>query len=775
MAKLLVVDDNATYRKVVATVLGYEGHSIFEAADGAEALELAGKELPQLIISDVVMPSMDGYEFVRRLRADPQLAGTTVIFHTAHFGDQEAHQLAQRCQVSLMLAKPCDKADLLRVVGQALGTTAPAVTASASPEDFDQDHRRLLTNKLAQKVEELQREIDERKQADSRIRHLNRVYAMLSGINSLIVRVSTRDELCKGACRLAVVQGHFRMAWIGMVEQAEGQIVPFAWSGEGTELQKSMRVSATGSPEADGLIGTAVLSRLPQLCNDLRSATASVLYREELLARGYRAILALPLVVDDRAVGCLVLVSEEADFFDAAEMRLLAELAGDISFALGHIEKAERLNYLAYYDSLTGLANRTLFQERLTQHAVTARRDDARFALVIASIDRFETINNSLGRQVGDRLLRQAAERFAQCMADSNIVARIGADQFAVVLPRVDAAVEVLQALDNWWQLWLGTPFQVGSNELTLSAKAGIAFFPGDGTDAETLLMNAETAVNNAKTTGDRQAFYTQHLNASVGERLALESKLRRALEREEFVLHYQPKVDLDTRRLKGVEALIRWQSPDLGLVPPGKFIPVLEETGLIAEVGAWVLRQASIDRSRWLEMHANAPRVAVNVSTMQLRRDDFVRMITTVVRLAGSEVGLDIEVTESLVMENVSLNIEKLAAVRDLGVGIAIDDFGTGYSSLGYLVKLPVETLKIDRSFVAAMLDDPGVMTLVSTMISLAHSLRLSVVAEGVELEEQAKILRLLRCDQMQGYLISKPLSFEGMAAYLARDRKGQ
>ncbi len=302
-----------------------------------------------------------------------------------------------------------------------------------------------------------------------------------------------------------------------------------------------------------------------------------------------------------------------------------------------------------------------------------------------------------------------------------------------------------------------------------------MAFFPADAADADGLFGNAETAANKAKSTGDRQAFYTHRLSDDGGERLSLETKLRRALERREFLLHYQPKVDLDTRRLKGVEALIRWQSPELGLVSPAEFIPVLEETGLICEVGEWVLRQASVDRVRWREMHFNAPRVAVNVSTIQLRRDDFLQMITDVVRTAGDEAGLDIEVTESLVMEDVAQNIAKLAAVRDLGIGIAIDDFGTGYSSLGYLVRLPVEMLKIDRSFVCAMLDDPGVMTLVSTMISLAHSLRLSVVAEGVEREEQAKILRLLRCDQMQGYLVSKPLAFDAMTVFLAAEGKPQ
>jgi diguanylate cyclase len=275
-----------------------------------------------------------------------------------------------------------------------------------------------------------------------------------------------------------------------------------------------------------------------------------------------------------------------------------------------------------------------------------------------------------------------------------------------------------------------------------------------------------------AKTTGDRHLFYTRHLTEHGSEKLALESKLRRALENEEFVLHYQPKVDLETRRMTGVEALIRWQDPATGLVPPAQFIPLMEETGLIANVGTWVLQQACQDRSRWLERGFNAPRVAVNVSTLQLRRNDFVRIVKNVLRVAGSEAGIDIEVTESLIMQDVTDNIAKLEAIRDLGVRIAIDDFGTGYSSLGYLAKLPVETLKIDRSFIVSMLDDPSAMTLVSTIISLAHALRLEVVAEGVESEEQAKILRLVRCDQMQGYLISKPLSFADMSTYLARSR---
>jgi len=253
-----------------------------------------------------------------------------------------------------------------------------------------------------------------------------------------------------------------------------------------------------------------------------------------------------------------------------------------------------------------------------------------------------------------------------------------------------------------------------------------------------------------------------------IAERLALESKLRQALDREEFVLHYQPKFDSETSRIEGVEALIRWQSPELGLVPPMQFIPLLEETGLIFEVGAWALRQAAFDHRRWRKLGLAAPRVAVNVSPVQVRRRDFVESVRKVLGTDTGAPPVDLEITESLIMEDVKASIEKLEEVRLLGVEIAIDDFGTGYSSLGYLAKLPVQTLKIDRSFIITMLNDPAAMTLVSTIISMAHSLRLKVVAEGVDSEDQASALKRLGCDQMQGYLFSKPVPFDKMTALL-------
>jgi EAL domain-containing protein (putative c-di-GMP-specific phosphodiesterase class I) len=303
-------------------------------------------------------------------------------------------------------------------------------------------------------------------------------------------------------------------------------------------------------------------------------------------------------------------------------------------------------------------------------------------------------------------------------------------------------------------------PFRVGDNDLRVSARVGIALFPDDGADAETLLRNAEAALKKAKGTGDRYLFFAQAMTARVAERLSLENRLRDALDNEEFVLHYQPKVNLATGLLTSAEALIRWNDPKTGLVPPLQFIPILEETGLIHDVGRWAMRKAIQDYLRWRDAGLGAVRIAVNVSPLQLRNRHFVAEVEQALAadpLAAA--GLELEITESLIMEDVKHSTALLLAIRAMGVTIAIDDFGTGYSSLSYLSKLPVDTLKIDRSFVNDMTAGPEGLALVSTILTLAHSLKLKVVAEGVETEEQSRLLRLLKCDEMQGYLFSKPV----------------
>jgi EAL domain-containing protein (putative c-di-GMP-specific phosphodiesterase class I) len=347
-------------------------------------------------------------------------------------------------------------------------------------------------------------------------------------------------------------------------------------------------------------------------------------------------------------------------------------------------------------------------------------------------------------------------------------LARIGADHFAILLPDVRGVAELGRLLAEQYRLWFGPPFLLDGQALHISAKLGVAVYPADGQDAHTLLRNAEAAMRLCKNSAERMLFYDPRAGQLVAEKLAFETQLRRALEREEFVLHYQPKVDVDTRQLCGVEALLRWNSPELGQVPPLRFITLLEETGLIVPVGLWALRRAALDHFAWIELGLAAPRIAVNVSAVQLREPDFVAKVEAILRQAGRPHGLDIELTESLIMEDVEATIDKLQALRGLDMHLSIDDFGTGYSSLAYLSKLPANLLKVDRAFINTMLEEPANMTLVATMISMAHSLRLKVVAEGVETEEQAKILRLLRCDQMQGFLVSRPIPFEQMSDYL-------
>ncbi len=603
------------------------------------------------------------------------------------------------------------------------------------------------------------RDITERKAADARILRLNRVHAVLSGINTLIVRVSERDELFRKACRIAVGEGGFAKAWIGMVDPASNEFrIVAACGGDPLffpELELLLREKvATGR----GSVAKSIATLMPVVSNEI-AKDPEVLLKDHALNGGARSLAVLPLVVAGTAVGVLVLNADVEGFFDAEEMKLLTELAGNIAFAIDHIKKQERIEYLASYDELTGLANRTLFLERTSDYLRRAASGGHNLALFVLDIERFKNINDSLGREAGDSLLKQVANWLVLDNGDANLVARIGADQFATVLPEIGPQNN-LRSLDDSINAFLDHPFRLNDEVFRVAGKLGIALFPKDGPDAETLLRNAEAALKKAKAVGERYVFYAAEMNARVAANLTLENQLRQATEKEEFVLHYQPKIDLMTGRITSAEALIRWNDPRTGLVPPGHFIPILEETGLILDVGRWALRKAIEDYLRWRAAGLPAVRIAVNVSPLQLRNRGLVAEIEQVIGIeAGTAAGLELEITESVIMHDIKRNITTLQAIRAMGVTVAIDDFGTGFSSLAYLSKLPVDTLKIDRSFVVDMTNGPQGMALVSTVIKLAHSLELKVVAEGVETEEQSSLLRLLGCDEMQGYLFSKPV----------------
>jgi diguanylate cyclase (GGDEF)-like protein/PAS domain S-box-containing protein len=619
----------------------------------------------------------------------------------------------------------------------------------------------------AERVDGVTRDITEQVEHRGRIERLSRIRELLGRMNSAIVRVRERKALFEEFCSIAVSHGGFVLARIIEIDAAGRAALAATTEGD-PALFRGMIDDYNRDPAgADSLFAQALRRGETMVSNDLATDIRVAPAQRAALTRGGNYSLALlPLKVEGRLAGLVALRAHEPGFFDQEELRLLAEMVSNIVFALDLIAKQERISYLALYDALTGLPNRTLFQQRLGQALEAARRAKEGVALALIDVERFKAINDTFGQQVGDRVLQELGNRLGEVAGDIHRVARLGANQFALLFRDIGSAEEVARRIESGAGTLLGTPVRVESHEVRLAAKAGVAVFPEDGRDANALLRNAEAALRRAKETGERYLFYAPEINARVSEQVELEARLRKAVDNGELFLHYQPKYDLATRKIVGVEALMRWQSPEGGLISPAKFVPVLEQTGLIFEAGQQALATAKRAHLDWKHRGLNAPRVAVNVSALQLRRKTFVADVRAA--LGGAAEGVDLEVTESLLMNDVDESIAKLRALREMGMLTALDDFGTGYSSLSYLSKLPLDTLKIDRSFVHGMTEKPDDTSIISTIISLAQSLRLKVVAEGVETEQQAQLLRLLRCDQVQGYLFSPPVPAEKVESLL-------
>ena len=494
-----------------------------------------------------------------------------------------------------------------------------------------------------------------------------------------------------------------------------------------------------------------------------------------------------PYNVDFRIVrpdGAIRIVHEQGEVhYDGA--RKPAHMRGTIQDITERKRAEERIRQLALYDSLTGLPNRHSFKDQLSHAVARAGRTNEVLAILLLDLDRFKRINDTLGHEAGDLLLREVASRLTKILRNmdylarndsgeaNSFLARQGGDEFTVLLGGLKQAQDATKVVHRILEE-VSRPFDLDGNQIVMSASIGIAVHPVDGNDADNLLKNAGAATHYAKQQSKNYQYYNSGMNAAALEKLALESKLRNARGLEQFVLFYQPKVDLSTGRVTGLEALMRWNDPGTGLVPAVQFIPLLEETGMIVEVGAWAMKRAVSQYAAWQAAGLQPPRIAVNVSQVQLKRNDFVTSVQQAIAIAGKpDHGLDIEITESMIMEDIEASIEKLKLIRALGVGISIDDFGTGYSSLRYLTRLPITALKIDLAFVRDMTTNANNMAIVSTIITLARTLKLKVIAEGVETEEQRKFLQLLKCDEFQGYLFSKPVPAEQVPALLARGGK--
>jgi diguanylate cyclase (GGDEF)-like protein/PAS domain S-box-containing protein len=429
----------------------------------------------------------------------------------------------------------------------------------------------------------------------------------------------------------------------------------------------------------------------------------------------------------------------------------------------------ERVQYLAYYDALTGLANRTLLQDRLAKALAGARRRKDKVAILFVDLDGFKIINDSLGHSVGDLLLQEVAERLKKWAREQDTVARLGGDEFLIMLTHVKDAADAAVAAERLMDA-MTAEFLVQGRSLSIGCSVGISIFPEHGADGETLIKNADAAMYSAKENGrNRFQFFTDDMNAEVVERLTLENSLRLALDRRELFLMYQPQMDIASGRITGLEALLRWQHPELGLVPPDKFIRIAENSGLILPIGEWVLRTACSQARTWQDQGLPAVTMAVNVSAIQFRQEGFCELIGKVLEETGlAPQYLELELTESLLLANADVNLSVVRELKAMGLTLAIDDFGTGYSSFSYLRQFRVSKLKIDRVFIRDVALNPDDATITTAIISMAKSLRLKVIAEGVENEAQMSFLRAHQCDEIQGYYFSKPLSVDKVAAKL-------
>jgi len=501
----------------------------------------------------------------------------------------------------------------------------------------------------------------------------------------------------------------------------------------------------------------------------------------ETFAKVYAHSPTVPIIVltgnDDRILALSAVKGGAQDYL--VKSRLDRELlVRAMHYSIERKAYQVQLEHQANYDTLTGLPNRNLLNDRLRQ-AVYGKREPRNTAVVFMDLDHFKFVNDSLGHSAGDKLLKGMSERLRSVLREGDTVGRVGGDEFVIILNGQSNEEVIFRAMQRI-ALRIAEPIVIEGKELYVTCSAGISLYPQDGEDVDTLLKNADAAMYRAKEHGRNNfQFYTSEMNERVNERLALENALRRALERQEFLLHYQSKVDLKSGAIIGAEALVRWAHPEWGLVRPARFIPLAEETGLIVQLGEWVLHEACRQTRLWNDQGVDPGVVSVNLSARQFRQDGLVRMVSRILEDTGVEPAqLEMELTESMVMHNVEAAIATLQGLKSLGVSLSVDDFGTGYSSLSYLKNLPIDTLKIDRSFVreigAGTDADEGVLA--QAIISLGHSLHLKVIAEGVETDAQLRFLKRHGCDQVQGFFYGEPVMPAAHARLVEKSkRKGK
>ncbi|MDQ8730555.1 EAL domain-containing protein [Bradyrhizobium sp. LHD-71] len=593
---------------------------------------------------------------------------------------------------------------------------------------------------------------------------VSRMYAALSATNEAIMRSESREEMCRLVCEAAVNGAKFTSTTIGLHDPSSDFFRIIASSGPYGHRLREIRLSPRPDiPEGQGLSGQAFRTLEPAIANDYRNDPRSIPWRDS--TSGSQSGAGLPLLVAGRPAGFVLFMSKEKNTFTPEFVDLLCRLAENVSFALENFDRREearraneQVTYLAKYDALTGLPNRVVFKEMLDGAVARAQQDGNSFSVLFIDLDRFKLINDSLGHAAGDELLQEIAGRLQQRLGAGELLARLGGDEFVLVLTQIgtrEAAARIAAEL----LALISEPIALRGHEWRASASIGIAMYPHDGFDGSSLTRSADVAMYLAKDDGKNDfRFHTPGAHKRSVDRLRLETDLRRAMDDKELWLQYQPKVDVATGRISGVEALLRWTHPVLGLIEPATFIPVAEEAGLIVPIGKWVLRTACAQIAEWQREGLVGLSVAVNLSPRQFTHDQLLHDIDEVLNETRIDPdSLQLEVTESTVMQNVERAARVLEAIKSRGVRLAIDDFGTGYSSLSLMKHFPIDTIKIDRSFIKELPFRAQDKAIANAIIALGKALGLTIVAEGVETREQEHFLRNSKCDEIQGFLYSR------------------